>query len=369
MKKIHVCFLLLICLMTVPVSAEDTAFCFRDADLGAELQGICIQKLPREGTLMLGSRVLRPGDVLTAEQLQRVGFHSQSGGPGEMSYLPISRDGVLETASFLIPGKKNLSPVAEDFVLETYRDLQNSGLFRVYDPEQKEVTVTLVRKPRKGTVEIGDNGKFTYTPKKNKVGTDSFTYQAADPEGNLSREATITVTILKPSEGLRYQDTAGLDCSFSAEWMKNTGIFTAENVGETCCFLPEKPVSRGEFLTMLLKTLGIGPELQVHVEEEKIPVWLRPYAAAALRWGITEGLPGEKNWEEPVSGAEAAVMIQNALELPVPVYSEKEAAPAWAASSLAALQDQGITLEPEASLTRGRSGQLLYQVHVQRTTP
>lgn len=369
MKKIYALFLLLISLLTVPVSGEDAAFCFQNEALGQDLEGICIQRLPEEGILMLGSRILRPGDVLTEAQLQRVSFHSPSGGPGEMFYLPISQDGVLETASFLIPGRRNLPPVAEDFILETYRDLPNSGLFRAYDPEQQTVTITLSREPRKGTVDIGDNGKFTYTPKKNKVGTDSFTYRASDPEGNLSREATITVTILKPSEGPRYQDTAGMDCSFPAEWMKNTGIFTAENVGEACCFLPEKPVSRGEFLTMLLKTLGIGPELQVRVEEDEIPVWLRPYAAAALRWGLTEGLPGEKSWEEPVSGAEAAVMIQNALELPVPVFSEKEDTPAWAASSLAALQDQGIILEPEASLTRGRTGKLLYAVHVQRTTP
>ena len=369
MKKCYALSLLLLSLLTVPVTAGDAAYCFRNAELGTDLQGICIQNLPREGTLLLGRRVLRPGDVLTLEQLQTVRFHSSSGGPGEMTYLPISADGVLETASFLLPGRKNLPPVAEDFILETYRNLPNSGLFRAYDPEQKEVVITLVREPRRGTVEIGDNGKFTYTPKKNKVGSDSFTYRAADPEGNFSREATITVTILKPSEAPLYQETAGMNCSFSAEWMKNTGIFQAETLGEACCFLPEKLVSRGEFLTMLLKTLGIGPELQVRVEEEKIPVWLRPYAAAALRWGLTEGLPRDFSWEEPVSGAEAAVMIQNALELPVPVFSEKEDTPAWAASSLAALQDQGITLEPEASLTRGKTGQLLYSVHVQRTTP
>ena len=368
MKKIRIISLLLIFLLTVPVSAGDAAYCFRNADLGQDLEGICIQKLPREGALMLGSRALRPGDVLTIQQLQAVSFHSVSGGPGELSYLPISREGVLETASFLIPGRKNLAPVAEDFILETYRDLPNSGLFRAYDPEQKEVTITLVQQPRKGTVEIGLDGKFTYTPKKKKVGTDCFTYEARDPEGNVSREATITVTILKPSEGPKYQDTAGTDCSFSAEWMKNTGIFTAENVGDACCFLPEKSVSRGEFLTMLLKTLGIGPEMQVEVSQEQIPIWLRPYAAAALRWGLTEGLPRDMDWEKQISGAEAAVMIQNALDLPVPVFSEEENIPAWAASSLAALRHQGILLEAEEMLTRGKTAGLLYRVHICRTS-
>ena len=368
MKKIHLlgCILAL-SLVSLPARAEEADPCFSPGDLGEGLTGICLKELPEEGTLLLGRRILRPGDVLTAGQAESVTFHSRAGGPGEITYLPISREGVLPVASFRIPGRKNAAPVAQDSALETYQNLPVKARLRVEDPEQKEVTVTVTREPRRGTLGLEPGGKITYTPKKNKVGMDSFSYTATDPEGNVSREAEVTVTILKPSDRAMYRDTANMDCSFSAEWMKNTGIFTAENVGDACCFQPQKLVSRGEFLTMLLKTLDIAPEKTVSLTMEELPLWLQPYAAAAVRWGLTAGIPEKPNWEEPVSGAEAAVMIQNALDLPVPAFSETEEIPAWAASSAAALREQGIYLGAGKGLTRGETAELLYGVHLCRT--
>jgi hypothetical protein len=39
--------------------------------------------------------------------------------------------------------------------------------------------------------------------------------------------------------------------------MRNTGLFVGEQVGGASCFQPEKCVSRGEFMTMLVRTLGL----------------------------------------------------------------------------------------------------------------
>ena len=103
---------------------------------------------------------------------------------------------------------------------------------------------------------IGENGAFTYTPKNNKVGVDSFAYTATDPQGKVSREATVTVTILRPTEPTAYTDTFGRSCAFSAEWMRSTGIFAGETLAGSPCFFPEKNVTKGEFLTMVVKTLG-----------------------------------------------------------------------------------------------------------------
>ena len=36
------------------------------------------------------------------------------------------------------------------------------------------------------------------------MGVDSFVYTAADPAGKTSREATVTITILKPTEAAQY---------------------------------------------------------------------------------------------------------------------------------------------------------------------
>ena len=217
-------------------------------------------------------------------------------------------------------------------------------------------------------MELKENGSFTYTPKKNKVGVDSFTYTATDPAGNVSREATVTVEILKPTDSRQYTDTVGRECRFAAEWMRNTGLFVGEQVGGETCFYPEKTVSRGEFLTMLVEALELPDrEASYSALPEDTPGWLKPYLAAAMRAGITAGLPetesGSFEADRAITGAEAAVMLQNALDLTVDQSLETAATdvPAWAQLSLTAMSAHGIDLEPAGVLTRGVVAQVLYE--------
>jgi len=159
-----------------------------------------------------------------------------------VGYLPIYENHVAEESSLTLSilGKEDEAPVAEDLTAETYKNLPLTGKLKVTDPEGKPLTYTVIRQPKRGTLEVGEDGSFTYTPKKNKVGVDSFVYTAADPAGKVSREATATITILKPSDARQYQDTIGKDCRFAAEWMRNTGIFVGENLAEQSCFSLEQ---------------------------------------------------------------------------------------------------------------------------------
>ena len=68
---------------------------------------------------------------------------------------------------------------------------------KVADPEGEDMVCAIVRRPKRGTVTLQPDGRFTYTPKKNKVGIDSFTFTATDASGKTSREATVTITILQ----------------------------------------------------------------------------------------------------------------------------------------------------------------------------
>ncbi len=244
-----------------------------------------------------------------------------------MTYLPVFSDRVGEEASLTISirGKENKCPVAEDFAAETYKNLPIEGKLKVKDPEGEGMTFTIVRSPKRGQVEIKEDGSFTYTPKKNKVGIDSFVYTAADASGKVSRETTVTITIVKPTDSTQYTDTVGTDCRFAAEWMKNTGIFVGEKLDGNACFQPEKAVYRGEFLAMLVRTLEIPTQdAPVLSGYEDAPDWLRPYLNAALRAGLTAGLP-QAEYDAPITGAEAAVMIRNALDLPAAeVFSVEE---------------------------------------------
>ena len=235
----------------------------------------------------------------------------------------------------------------------------------------QNLTFTIVRGPKRGSISVNQDGSFTYTPKKNKVGIDSFTYTATDPAGNVSRVATVTVQILKPSDARQYADTIGHSCRFEAEWLRNTGLFVGEQVGGNACFYPEKTISRGEFLAMVIKVLDIPLE---NADSAQLPAatpqWLKPYFIAAQRSGLLNNWQDTANLADPITGAEAAVMLQNALDLSVSsqvLEAEQTAAkpdelPSWAAASLTVMAENGIVLGANDQLTRATVAQTLYQV-------
>lgn len=355
---------------------SDSVYCFSPEDFSPEeaISGICLTELPEGmGSVMLGTRVLRPGDILTADQVAEMTFsplRSEIDQSVQVGYLPIFPDHVADnvTMTIGIRGKEDHPPMAEDSALETYKNLPASGKLKASDPENQAMTFTVTRLPKRGEVTISEDGSFTYTPKKNKVGVDSFTYTATDPAGKVSREATVTITILKPTEAAQYTDTLGQDCRFAAEWMKNTGIFVGETVGDSTCFSPERNVTRGEFVTMLVKTLDIptDEDLVYTGYTDEIPKWLQPYLAAAMRSGITAGLPEQETFgaSKVISGAEASVMLQNGLELTASAEvqsQEADTVPVWAQDALSALKDAGIELDAQSPVTRGMAAQVLYQ--------
>lgn len=99
------------------------------------------------------------------------------------------------------------------------------------------------------------------------------------------------------------------------------------------------------------------------------PQWLKPYLAAAKRSGLTA------DWEtasldQPITGAEAAVILQNALDLTVSselLQAQQTAAPqedmsARAVACLAVMAEHGVPLKGAAPMTRGEVAETLYQI-------
>lgn len=363
MRKFRV-ILPALALLLLPLSARAAqttsgeVYCFSAEDfaLGAQnLTGLCITSLPQsEGTVMLGERTICTGDILTAEQVAQLTFYptdTELDTDAQMGYLPVYDGSVGGEAALTIAirGKQDKAPVAEDSALETYKNLSNTGALKVSDPEGKSMTFTVVRQPKRGVVTLSPDGSFTYTPKKNKIGVDSFTYTATDEAGNVSREATVTVTILKPTDSERYADTAGESCRFTAEWMKNTGIFTGETLGGISCFQPEKTVTTGEFLTMLVKTLELPVEEDTAAESfASAPSWLRPYLAAASRAGLTAALPSAES-----RSVDEAIPSQTATALVCAALGTSDAAEA------------GITVPESDTLARADAARLLYELSLQ----
>ncbi len=382
-KRIFSFALALLCLMAagVPVFAAevdcDDVYCFGTGDFSQEeaaLTGICITGLPQAdmGTVMLGSRVLRPGDILATDQVAQMTFHplrTEENAQAVVEYLPIYENRVAPqtTMTISIRGKEDKAPVARDQSFETYKNLPKEGKLKVSDPEGGSLTFTVIRHPKRGEVVVRNDGTFLYTPNKNKVGTDSFVFTATDSAGNVSREATVTIELMKPS-AKAYTDTVGESCRFEAEWLKNTGLFTGETVNGESCFQPEKLVTRGEFLAMAVRLLALPVEDdQTLSVAPNAPAWLRPYVAAALRSGLLDGVDFSQTgyFEGSITGCEAAGMMQNVLDLKVSAWTAPESGEEAVQPqqiALACLAENGIVLPGEQALTRREVAVMLYQV-------
>ena len=88
---------------------------------------------------------------------------------------------------------------------------------------------------------------------------------------------------------------------------------------------------------------------------------------AALRAGLLDGVQETGAFYEPVTGGEAAVILQNALDLHVDEKAletmENMQEPQWAGTSLLVMAQHGISLRGDVPMTRAETAQTLYQAY------
>lgn len=284
----------------------------------------------------------------------------------------------LASAASITPAKAgesvtllNSAPVAENMELETYRSIPVTGSFRCLDPEGDGVTYSVSRRPKKGVVEVNGDA-FTYTPLDGKKGRDSFTYVATDSAGNVSNAATVTINIKKQKTSVSYADLEGSDAWYAATVLAENNIFIGESVGGRNLFRPDEPVSRGEFLVMCMKLTGApileGITRTGFSDDEDIPDWQKPYVTTAVMGDIITGSISENgdivfSPDEPITFAQAAVMLNNSVGITDVSFDDDAEYPAWASQAAANLSSLDI-LPTEAgssplSVTRADAAKML----------
>ena len=346
------------------------------------LEGVYVASVPSQldAEVSLGARTLRAGDVLDRSMLSQLLVLPAENRDAscELVYCPIGGGEVQPSRALelsILTGK-NEAPVCRDVKFETYKNIANTGVLSASDPEGDTLTYQLVKEPKRGTVDIAPDGSFTYTPAQNKVGKDVFTYTATDSAGNVSNVANVTVKIVKPTDKAMYQDLAGDTLAYTAMWLKDRGVYTGKRIAGNLCFEPEGTLTRGEFLVMAMKLLGAEPEsarlTSGFADESKTPAWMRPYIVSAFKSGMVSGVTSPDGMvfrpSSNLTRAEAAVMLQNILDLPqsqeAAVFSEDCAVPVWAQASVSALESAGISIPVTTSaenLTRREAAELLYE--------
>lgn len=367
-------------------------YCFSASDFSlvdSQLNGIFVTDVPSEtvGTVRYGARVIRAGDALPTDALNNLTLTptTEFDREAKICYIPITDAGLgaVQTLKIDIRSGKNEAPIAKDSTIETYKNIENTGTLAVTDEEGDALTFEVVAAPRRGEVVLHEDGTFTYTPSKNKVGKDRFSFTATDSAGNTSNLATVKIEILKPIDKLTYSDMVGDEAQFTALWLRNNEIFSGENIAGTLCFNPDKAVTRGEFLVMVSKMTGLSPDdaemTSGFSDEGNTPQWMRPYIVSALRAGVISGISSEEGLvfrpSANLTSAEAAVMLQNVLKLPeakeTAAFLDDCSIPTWASVAVGALNDAGIPIDYVSStepITRRDVATMLYAVHQLQTS-
>jgi hypothetical protein len=118
-------------------------------------------------------------------------------------------------------GGGSSNPTPGSLAFTTNENVALSGAVTATDPGGTAITFSKTSDPASGTLVFNADGTFTYTPKANFTGNDSFGIQAADTAGNKSTgTVAITVTVNKPPTAssviLRSDDGQNIDVLKSA---------------------------------------------------------------------------------------------------------------------------------------------------------
>jgi len=352
----------------------------------SEIDSVTVTSLPAaaSGSLYLGSTPLAVNQSISGENLDKLRFVPASG--AQSSAFSFSSGGGYSIRCVLrITDEVNLSPAvsaaSDDISAWTQQDISCFGSLKAYDPEGDPLYYEILSYPEKGLLTLTDSshGDFRYTPYLGCSGEDSFVYRVRDSYGNYSDPAPVRVQISRKNNTLVFSDMKEHWAHSAAIEMAADGIIDYSFEGDAPVFLPEQAVTREEFLVMLMKAAGFESSrtdaVTVFADDSDIRPENKVYIRAAYNAGIVRGkeLGGKICFcpTEPLTRAEAAVMLNNIIGAEVPVnktlFSDDAAVPAWAKSALYALNDLKIlsgtgsgSISPAAQINRAQAAQILF---------
>ena len=183
---------------------------------------------PNTGTLSLNGTPVAAGQAILVADLNKLFFKPATNFAGKASFTYTVTDAKGRTAqtaaTYAIPVQYT-QVTANDDSYEVPRNTTVTGnvLLNDSEPNGGALTTTLLASPTNGTVAISARGIYTYTPKADYLGPDSFTYQITNAAGQT---ATATVN-------LRVYDTGSACTSSTGRNLLTNPDFSQGNTGFT----------------------------------------------------------------------------------------------------------------------------------------
>ncbi|MBQ3038373.1 MAG: S-layer homology domain-containing protein [Clostridia bacterium] len=247
-------------------------------------------------------------------------------------------------------------------------------------------SIEIVKKPQMGEVEVVGE-KFVYTPFRDRVGEDSFSYKIISG-GISSNISTVSVFVSSnadtaPTTDFTYADTIGRECDYAVVKLLEMDIIKGERVGNEYYFYPDASVNRASALIYVNTAFDIEKttvnENEVNIFDDcdflSYPIRKNAYIAHKARIinGVQENGAMYLYPMQNVTKAEFICMLDRALgaktnsdiELKFP---DKTNIPDYAEICVKNLVSRGILtnskntpLEPDRELKKEEMALMLYK--------
>ncbi len=361
---------------------------FENASSLQKVKTVTLRSLPspESGVLYLDDVPVAVNQSISGENIDCLKFVPAENAIGTSFHFSVN-SGLTQECTIRIDDAVNFAPTVliadKDVAAWTQKDITCFGTLAALDPEGDTLLYEVVEYPKKGLLILTDSshGDFRYTPYVGCSGTDSFTYRVRDSFGNYSDAAEASVYISRQNGSLVFSDMDEHWAHSAAIEMASDGIMQYETQDGTPVFSPDSNVSREEFLVMVMHLLGVDDpgecKATSFADDADIQTKNKAYVQAACNAGIIRGrsVDGVIRFcpKEPITRAEAAVMLNNILGADVPVnassFSDSESIPAWAKNALYALNGVGIlrgtgsgSMAPFSTLTKAQTAQILFNL-------
>ena len=178
--------------------------------------------------------------------------------------------------------------------------------------------------------------------------------------------------------GKTFSDVLGHRNQAAIEALAERGITAGRGNG---LFAPDDTLTRAEFTTFIVRTLGLVPEAGHVFHDVGADAWYAGFVGTANRYGIVSGVGGQRFLPDgTITRQQAAVMVRKAAELcgmetqltekkgldVLSLFGDYPAVESWARASVAFCCDSGIwddsewDIQPNRFVTRAEMAQMLH---------
>lgn len=354
----------------------------------AQVSSITVTSVPAvtDGCLCVGDVLVNVGQTISRSNLDLLNYRAGNEDVREASFKFKVNGGEYEmTCNLYFLTRENSAPTLsmEDerlFSVSTHQTVEVYGKVGAYDIDGDKLRYEVVTYAKNGVLDFNSQtGEYSYTPTGAYFGEDFFEYVAVDEYGNYSTSRKVNLTVEKLKTDVVYVDMDEHRAHHAALAMTEAGVMSGTKIGETTYFMPERSVSRLDFLVMLMHAIGIDSVETVldtgFDDDAKIPASMKGYVRRAVNMGIISGsvnAEGEHLFEpsRDITRAEAALIVSNLVEGSVPTvkpsFSDKDEIPTWAHDAIYTLNDLGLLdstngeIAPTSNITRAQVAQMLY---------